>query len=228
MEKYITDERTGLKYELVGDYYLVAGEDESEQCSIGIWGQRHLRYIKQYKRSFYTEMLISGKLNGYLADIDEQAENMFFRMVKQMAEKQGVTEQLKANNQMLWVGRMNNIRASVTEIVNHDLIYIYKSIRRLFFTVVAGWIYAYLLFIFLRFLLMPSVVRAPPETNSSDNQRTILLLSPVCGDCVSPGFVLSPGFSGPAAFATIVNSVEAVPVDELIASICLPAERVAR
>ena len=92
MEKYITDERTGLKYELVGDYYLIAVDDEPEQKPIGIWGQRHLRYIKQHKCSFYTEMLVSDKLNGYLADIDEQAEDMFFRLVKQMVEKQGITE----------------------------------------------------------------------------------------------------------------------------------------
>lgn len=122
MEKYITDERTGLKYELVGDYYLVAGDDEPEQKPIGLWGQRHLHYIKQHKRSFYTEMLTSGKLNDYLADINEQAEDMFFRLAKQMVEKQGITEKLKAENQMEWVGRMNNVRACVKEIVLRDLI----------------------------------------------------------------------------------------------------------
>ena len=122
MEKYITDERTGLKYEPVGDYYLVAGDDEPEQKPIGLWGQRHLHYIKQHKRSFYTEMLTSGKLNDYLADINEQAEDMFFRLAKQMVEKQGITEKLKAENQMEWVGRMNNVRACVKEIVLRDLI----------------------------------------------------------------------------------------------------------
>ena len=122
MEKYITDERTKLKYELVGDYYLVAGDDEPEQKPIGLWGQRHLHYIKQHKRSFYTEMLTSCKLNDYLADINEQAEDMFFRLVKQMVEKQGITEKLKAENQMEWVGRMNNVRACVKEIVLRDLI----------------------------------------------------------------------------------------------------------
>lgn len=125
MEKYITDERTGLQYELVEDYYLIAGEDEpeEEQLSIGIWGQRHLRYIKQHKRIFYTNLLTSGKLNDCLADINEEAEEMFFRLVKQMAEKQGITEQMKADNQMLWVQRVNNIRNSATEITNNELIY---------------------------------------------------------------------------------------------------------
>lgn len=124
MEKYITDERTGLKYELVGDYYLIAGDDEpdEEQKPIGIWGQRHLRYIKQHRKVLYLNLLTSGKLNGYLTDLDKQAEDMFFRLVKQMAEREDVTEKLKADNQMEWVGRMNNIRSRVTEIVNDNLI----------------------------------------------------------------------------------------------------------
>ena len=107
MEKFITDERTGLRYELVGDYYLIAGEDELEGRSIGIWGQRHLRYIRKHKVSLYAELLTTGKLNDYLADINEQAEEMFSRLVKQLAEKEGVTEALKAENQMLWVQKMN-------------------------------------------------------------------------------------------------------------------------
>jgi len=125
MDKYIIDERTGLKYELVGDYYLIAGDDEPEEehRSIGIWGQRHLRYIKQHKRVFYANLLTSGKLNGYLADINEQAEEMFFRLVKQLAEKDGITETLKATDQMAWVGMMNNIRACATETINHDIIF---------------------------------------------------------------------------------------------------------
>lgn len=123
MEKYITDERTGLKYELVGDYYLIAGDDEPEQRPIGIWGRRHLRYLKQHRRTVYTELLTSGKLNGYLADLNEQAEALFSRLVKQLAEKDGVTETLKATDQMLWVQRMNSVRQTATEIVNHDLIY---------------------------------------------------------------------------------------------------------
>ena len=96
--------------------------NKTEQ-NIGIWGQRHLRYIKQHHKVRYTNLLTSGKLNGYLAEIDKQAEDMFFRLVKQMAEREGVTEQLKAANQMVWVSRMNNSRSRATEIVNHDIIY---------------------------------------------------------------------------------------------------------
>ena len=123
MEKFITDERTGLRYELVGDYYLIAGEDEPEDRPIGIWGQRHLRYIRKHKFSLYAELLTTGKLNDYLADLNEQAEAMFSRLVKQLSEKEGVTEALKAENQMLWVQRMNNIRSAAMEIVANDLIY---------------------------------------------------------------------------------------------------------
>lgn len=96
MEKYITDKRTGLKYELVGDYYLIAGDDEPEERPIGIWGQRHLRYLKQHRKTVYAELLTSGKLNDYLADLNEQAEDMFSRLVKGLAEKEGITETLKA------------------------------------------------------------------------------------------------------------------------------------
>ena len=122
MEKFITDERTGLRYELVGDYYLIAGEDEPEGRPIGIWGQRHLRYIRKHKVGLYAELLTTGKLNSYLADINEQAEEMFSRLVKQLAEKEGVTEALKEENQMLWVQRMNNIRSVAMEIVSSELI----------------------------------------------------------------------------------------------------------
>ena len=122
MEKFITDERTGLRYELVGDYYLIAGEDEPEGRPVGIWRQRHLRYIRRYKRHLYSGLLIRGKLNYYLADINEQAEKMFSRLVKQLAEKEGVTEVLKAENQMLWVQKMNNIRNAAMEVVSNDLI----------------------------------------------------------------------------------------------------------
>ena len=123
MEKYITDERTGLKYELVGDYYFIAGDEEPEERPIGIWGQRHLRYLKQYHKTVYAELLTSGKLNSYLADLDEQAEDMFFRLVKELAEKEGITEALKADNQMLWVQRMNAVRAIATEIIYETLIH---------------------------------------------------------------------------------------------------------
>lgn len=123
MEEFITDERTGLRYELVGDYYLIAGEDEPEGRPIGIWGQRHLRYIRKHKVGLYAELLTTGKLNDYLADLNEQAEAMFSRLVKQLSEKEGVTEALKEENQMLWVQRMNNIRSAAMESVANDLIY---------------------------------------------------------------------------------------------------------
>ena len=123
MEKFITDERTGLQYELVGNYYLIAGEDEPEGRPIGIWGRRHLRYIRKHKVGLYAELLTTGKLNDYLADLNEQAEAMFSRLVKQFSEKEGVTEALKAENQMLWVQRMNNIRSAAMESVANDLIY---------------------------------------------------------------------------------------------------------
>ena len=123
MEKYITDERTGLKYELIGDYYIIAGDDEPEERPIGIWGQRHLRYLKQYRKTVYTELLTNGKLNGYLADLNEQAEEMFSRLVKELAEKNGITETLKAENQMLWVQKMNDLRNAAMEIVSNELIY---------------------------------------------------------------------------------------------------------
>ena len=123
MEKYITDKRTGLKYELVGDYYLVAGDDEPEERPIGIWGQRHLRYIREHRKAIYTGLVLDGKLNSYLANLNEQAEDLFFRLVNELSEKEGITEKLKAENQMLWVRRMNAIRETATEIVNNDLIY---------------------------------------------------------------------------------------------------------
>ena len=124
MEKYITDERTGLKYELVGDYYLVAGDDEPEEDQpIGVWGQRHLRYLKEHHRVLYANLLTSGELNAYLADIDRQAEELFLRLVKQMADAEGITETLKASDQMEWVRQMNSIRNRAMEIVNTELIF---------------------------------------------------------------------------------------------------------
>ena len=125
MEKHITDERTGLKYELVGDYYLIAGDDEPEQEQepIGVWGQRHLRYLKEHRRVRYATLLTSGELNAYLADIDRQAEELFLRLVKQMADAEGITETLKANDQIEWVGRMINVRSRAFEIVEVDIIY---------------------------------------------------------------------------------------------------------
>ena len=122
MEKYITDDRTGLNYELVGDYYLIAGDDEPEQEPIGIWGQRHGKYLRERKHTTYSSLLISGKLDGYLRDIDRQTEAMFSRVVKQMAAQEGITEELKANDQVAWVGAMNSIRQRATEIVMSELI----------------------------------------------------------------------------------------------------------
>ena len=124
MERFIIDERTGLKYELVEDYYLIAGDDEPEEDQpIGVWGQRHLRYLKEHRRVRYANLLTSGELNAYLADIDRQAEEMFERLIKQMADAEGITETLKANNQMEWVRRMNNVRSRAFEIVEADIIY---------------------------------------------------------------------------------------------------------
>ena len=123
MEEFITDERTGLRYELVGDYYLIAGEDEPEGRPIGIWGQRHLRYIRKHKVGLYAELLTTGKLNDYLADLNEQAEAMFSQLVKLLTEMEGVTEVLKAESQMLWVQKMNNLRNAAMEIVSNELIY---------------------------------------------------------------------------------------------------------
>ena len=124
MEKYITDERTGLKYELVGDYYLVVGDDEPEEDQpIGVWGQRHLRYLKEHRRVRYATLLTSGELNAYLADIDRQAEELFLRLVKQVTDAEGITETLKTSDQMEWVRQMNSIRNRSMEIVNAELIF---------------------------------------------------------------------------------------------------------
>ena len=123
MDKYIYDEKNGLWYELQGDYYLPCLKlPKEESRHIGVWGQRHLRYLKQHRKVLYSELLISGKLNDYLADLNEQEEEMFSRLVKQLAEKEGVTEVLKAENQMLWVQKMNNIRNAAMEVVSNDLI----------------------------------------------------------------------------------------------------------
>ena len=124
MKKHFTDEKTGISYTLQGDYYLPdLALPAEEQVEVGIWGQRHLRYIREHRKALYTGLLLDGKLNSYLADLNEQAEDMFFRLVKELAEKEDVTEKLKANNQMEWVQKMNNIRSRATEIVNHNVIY---------------------------------------------------------------------------------------------------------
>ena len=124
MKQQFTDERTGISYTLQGDYYLPdLGLPAEEQVEVGIWGQRHLQYIKAHRKGFYTTLLIKCELNRHIAEVDKQAEDMFFRLVKQMAKQEGVTEQLKSKNQICWVGHMNNIRSRATEIVNSDLIY---------------------------------------------------------------------------------------------------------
>ena len=102
---------------------MIAGDDESEQEPIGIWGQRHLRYLKEHRRVRYANLLTTGKLNDYLADLNEQAEAMFSQLVKLLAEMEGVTEVLKAENQMLWVQKMNNLQNAAMEIVSNELIY---------------------------------------------------------------------------------------------------------
>ena len=125
MKQHYIDEKTGISYTLQGDYYLpdfVLPAEENR--SVGVWGQRHLRYLKQHCKVLYTNLLTSGKLRSYLANIDEQAETMFFRLVEQMAEREGITETLKADNQMEWVQRMNALRAAVTETVNAEVIFV--------------------------------------------------------------------------------------------------------
>jgi len=145
MEKYIIDEKTGLKYELVGDYYFLAGDDEPEEHRpIGIWGcgcpadtsaegrstdragrrdRRHLRYLMQCKKATYTALLIESKLPDYLAVINDQAEEMLFQLVKHMAKNEGVDVALKRRDPLGYVRRMNNIRNRVEEIVDSELIY---------------------------------------------------------------------------------------------------------
>ena len=139
MDKYIYDSSNGLWYELQGDYYIPCLTiPEEEQRPIGVWGygcpvdtsaegrstdradrrdRRHLRYIREYRKGIYNSLLLSGKLNGCLANLNEQVEDMFFRLVKEFAEKGGITETLKAENQMLWVQQMNAVRGTATEIV---------------------------------------------------------------------------------------------------------------
>ena len=124
MDKYIYDEKNGLWYELQGDYYLPCLKlPEEVEVHIGVWGQHHRRYLKEHRKIAYTRLLTSGKLNSYFADIDRQAEEMFPRLVKELAEKEGVTEAIKAEKQMLRVQKMNNIRNAAMEIVSSELIY---------------------------------------------------------------------------------------------------------
>ena len=124
MDKYIYDDKNGLWYELQGDYYVpcLILPAEKEQ-PIGLWGQRHLRYLKEYHRNTYTTLLTSGRLNTYLADIDKQAQERMERLTEQMKRAQGITEQLKAENALEWTQRMNHIRACAKEIVEKEIIF---------------------------------------------------------------------------------------------------------
>lgn len=124
MDKYIYNEKNGLWYELQGDYYLPCLKlPEEGEVHIGIWGQRHLRYLKQYHRVRYYNLLTSGKLNSYLAGIDRQAEGMFLRLVKQMAESENINKELKATDTTAWIGKMNNVRNRAAEVVSEEIIY---------------------------------------------------------------------------------------------------------
>ena len=124
MEKYIYNERNGLWYELQGDYYIPClGLDEENTQPIGMWGRKHLRYIKEHRPVLHTTLPLSGKLNSHLAEINQRASEMFDLLIKQLVEKEGITEQLKATDQMAWVGAMNNIRNRAEEIVNTEVIY---------------------------------------------------------------------------------------------------------
>lgn len=139
MERYIIDERTGWEYELKGEQYYPTGRkmrdgrlqpetvDEEngpkKEIFIGVWGQRHLRYIQQHNKKLYFDLFVSGRLNAYLAEIDAQAEDMFFQLTKEMSVREGVNEVLKVSDQMAWVQRNNNIRERATEFVNQELIY---------------------------------------------------------------------------------------------------------
>ena len=118
-------EQMGGTYTQVGDYYLpdLKLPEEEKQANIGVWGMRHKRFLKENHRVLYANLMTSGKLVAYLDDIEQQATAMFLRLVKELAEKENVTEELKAENQMLWVQKMNNIRNRATEIVNAELIY---------------------------------------------------------------------------------------------------------
>lgn len=123
MEKYITDPRTGLDYELVGDYYLLAGDDDLAPQPLGLWGRRRLAYLKDHRQSLYYTLLLSGKLENHLHAIDADASDMADRLTAQLSRAEGLTEALKAADPLAWVQGMNSIQARVRELVNHELIY---------------------------------------------------------------------------------------------------------
>ena len=133
LAKFITDERTGLEYELCGDYYIIAGEDEPEREPIGVWGQRHLKHIIKHCKPFYNKMVNEHTLYDYLLQLDHDAQDTFNRLVKQMAEREGATEQLKADNQMEWFARMTNIRSRLRtyeDVISRNNLWSYFSRHR--------------------------------------------------------------------------------------------------
>lgn len=123
MKKYITDKITGISYTLVGDVYIPNLVSTDTNYEIGCWGRKHKEYIKQYKPAFYTTLLTQCILNSYLHDVNVRATEMYDTLVKQLAKQEGITEHLKANDMILWVQKMNNIRNRATEVVNIELIY---------------------------------------------------------------------------------------------------------
>ncbi|MBQ7669252.1 MAG: TnpV protein [Clostridia bacterium] len=123
MDSYITDEKTGIEYKLVGDYYLPMIK-APETPEIGMWGQRYIRYLRENKKAIYTAFLISGKLYDHAAEIDRSAEEMYEKLIREMTERDGITEDLKARDQLAWIGAMNNIAARAREIVENKLIII--------------------------------------------------------------------------------------------------------
>ena len=124
MEKYIYNEQNDLWYELQGDYYIPCLVlDEEDTQPIGMWGRKRLDYLKKHRQALYTTLLVSNKLNSHLVEVDHQASEMFYLLMKQLAEKEGITEQLKAQDQMAWVGAMNNIRNAAEEIILAEYVY---------------------------------------------------------------------------------------------------------
>ena len=122
MDKYIYNKMNGLWYERCGDYYLPCLALDEEK-PVGVWGERYRRYLKEHRRSIYNEMLLNGTLDDHVAEIDRKADEMFERLTAEMATREGITEQLKATNQMAWIGAMNNIDARVKEVIYKDLIF---------------------------------------------------------------------------------------------------------
>ena len=125
MKKHITDTKTGINYTLHGDYYLPdCSLPAEEEIPIDVWGEQHKQFLKKHQRGVYNEFLVSGKLQRYLAQIDRDAQKMFDLLVRQITEQEDVTEQLKAEDQLKWVQKMNSVRNRATEIVNNELIYV--------------------------------------------------------------------------------------------------------